>query len=182
MKKSILALATAAVLALGATQAAAATWLFQSGALSDGGSITGQFDYDAATNTYSNVNITTTAGSRRSGASYDLVTGTLRGSSAYALQLVDTTSTDVTGASYLGLIFASPLTDLGGTVFGGTDYGTNGFYEGTCMDATCANINNVRRVTSFEVSVAPVPLPAGLPLVLTGLGALAALRLRRRAA
>src|SRR5438270_11682743 len=59
-----------------AASAAAAPILYSvSGTFTDGGTVTGSFAYDAATNTYSNVSITTTTGSVRTGATYHFVCG-----------------------------------------------------------------------------------------------------------
>ena len=51
------------------------TWTLSGVTFGDGGIATGSFAYDASSNTYSNVNITTTTGSARSGAVYRFVCG-----------------------------------------------------------------------------------------------------------
>jgi hypothetical protein len=70
--RSIVALA---IFAAGTASVSAAPilWTLQGVTLSDGGTAFGSFVYDADTNTYSDLDITTTTGSARAGSTYTVV-------------------------------------------------------------------------------------------------------------
>ena len=64
------------LLVAAAANAQPVTWYIQGVTFSDGGTASGSFNYDAATNSYSQVHITTTPGSvRATGATYGFVCG-----------------------------------------------------------------------------------------------------------
>src|SRR5260370_9871267 len=61
-------------------------WTLVGVAFNDGGTASGSFVYDANTNTYSSINMTTTAGSvRTSGATYHFVSGGIPANSSGVL-------------------------------------------------------------------------------------------------
>ena len=152
----------------------AATWYVYDGNFDDGGSISGQFDYDFSTTTYSNISITSAAGSLRTGQSYSLIHPRY-GADENDLELTDTagSANDQSGASYLGIFFqVTGLPDTGGTFLDGFAR------EGTCSitQTNCSNIDDIR-IGSFTYSTTPnedtgataVPRPASFPLLLAGL-------------
>jgi hypothetical protein len=91
------------------------TWTLNGVTFDDGGAASGSFVYDADTNTYSNVNITTTAGTvRTSGATY-VAPSTALPSDANAL-VAQTSGGAVSGEAFLQLVPDFSLTNAGGTV------------------------------------------------------------------
>jgi hypothetical protein len=149
------------------------------------GVATGSFTYDADTNTFSNVNITTTGsgiwGTGNCGNS--VLCGTyIRATDLYApltatsLQITPTASDPVDSTGYYGisLQFVSALTNAGGTVQLFTSGGTDG--EGVCKNPDCLP-EGAAGVTAFRGfsggSVSAVPVPAAVWLfgsALAGLG------------
>lgn len=133
------------------------TYCLQGVTFEDGGVASGCFTYDAATNTYSNVNISTTTGSLRAGATYSVVCGTSNPTctgvtpSSSAVLYVTSTSANLTGTPGLALVFAIPLTANGGTV------AIAFAQEGTCADATCSVPTSPQRFLSRGAAAAVVP-------------------------
>lgn len=164
-----MALCTVAVAASAAT-----TWTLQGVTFSDGGTASGSFVYDAATNTYSNINVTTTAGTVvLTGANYQFA---VAASSASGVGLV-TTAGNLTGTRGLALLFTSLLTGNGGTV-----NISNTSMELTCNNASCSNNTTLRTVTAGRViGVNPTPTLSewGLIAFAVMLAGLGALRLRK---
>lgn len=123
------------LLLAGGAKAVPVMWTLQGVTLTDGGTVTGSFTYDAASNTYSNVNIITTTGSARSGATYGFVCGqdvpTCIGLNPTSNQVLNLTSTaaDQTGLPGLALFFTPSLAS-------GTTVHVDGL-EATCVNATC---------------------------------------------
>jgi len=118
--------------------AAPVLWTFSGATFSDGGTASGSFVYDADTNTYSSVNVTTTAGSvLLTGANLLYVAPGLPASSADVLT-VASSSANLTGVRGLSLSFSPALSDLGGTV------SLTGL-EATCADATCSSPSGASR-------------------------------------
>jgi hypothetical protein len=132
----------------------------------DGGTASGSFIYDPATNVYSNVNIVTTTGSIRSGATYTFVCGqdvpSCTGVSPNSEQLLNLTTTDAnqTGEPGLALFF----TGIGSTMGLGTatqfdisnsSLSVGAGQEATCLDAACSQPTDPSRVTvaGFVVEV-----------------------------
>lgn len=174
-------LAPLSLLAFGLTaHAAPVTWVlndvtFASGEVSGPGPYdgvaTGSFTYDADTNTYSNVNITTTGsgiwGTDNCGDS--VLCGTyIRATNLYApltstsLQITPTASDPVDSTGYYGISFKfdSALTNAGGTVQLLTSGGTDG--EGICKNPDClpegaAGVTAFRGFSGGSVSAVPVP-------------------------
>ena len=142
------------------------TWTLEDVSFGDGNTASGSFMFDADTNTYSGINITSTG----SGANYTYLrpgSGTLD----YGFTAVETTGSDLIGEYGFALVFVSSLTNLGGSV----DFGVNGLfspYESICADFDCTLllIANQNIVTSGRVtSPGAVPIPAALWLFGSGL-------------
>jgi hypothetical protein len=97
--------------------------------LAGGGTASGSFVYDATTNTYSNVNITTTAGTLP-GATYSFVAPGPQ--NVFGLTVVTTSGANQTGNPGLQLQFVGGLLAAGGAGIPVL------LREGTCQDAGCA--------------------------------------------
>src|SRR5271165_2611169 len=85
-----------------------------SASFDDGGSASGSFFYDAVSNTFSAIHITTTPGAAFPGATYTTLSGAF-GSSNTGM-LLGASSGDLAGTDLLFLMFGLDLTNLGGTV------------------------------------------------------------------
>ena len=150
------------------------------------GTATGSFTYDAGTNTYSNVNITTTGsgywGTDNCGDSilcgpYIRATDLYSTLSATSLQATPTSSDPTNAIGYYGismLFVGSGLTDAGGTVNLYTAGGTDG--EGICATVGC-DPTGASAVSAFRGfsggSVSAVPLPAAAWLFISAIAGLA---------
>src|ERR1035438_7407260 len=133
-----------AILMLCAINAAAkpVTWHLQHVTFADGGTASGSFvyDVDAGFNgTYSNISITTTAGTTMTADTFAFVDP---GAVSYSIRFFPvTTGPDLTGTPVLVLYFVSPLTDAGGSLA----LQTSGPFQslwGLCGDSTCSFIQN----------------------------------------
>jgi hypothetical protein len=156
------------------------TWTLSGVTFDDGGTASGSFVYDALTNTYSSIDITTTLGSTFPGATY---TGLVDSS----FTLPSDTGLILGAPDFLGpifqLIFQDHLTNSGGTVFlmnGAFDpiaVELTGSGEFTCEPPDCSSFtpDPPRLVTGGTVSGVPataVPEPSALSLLSMGLVAL----------
>jgi hypothetical protein len=134
MSKWLIGFAFIALCAISA-QAVPLTWYLEGVTFADGSTASGSFVYDADTNTYSNISITTTKG-----ATYAVNTFSFAdpGSFNSSLDLLTVTlgSGDLTGTPALALFFSTPLTDAGGTV------PIPGFGIGTCADSNCSVVRS----------------------------------------
>ena len=133
-----------AILMLCAINAAAkpVTWHLQHVTFADGGTASGSFvyDVDAGFNgTYSNISITTTAGTTMTADTFAFVDP---GAVSYSIRFFPvTTGGSLTGTPVLVLYFVSPLTDAGGSLA----LQTSGPFQslwGLCGDSTCSFIQN----------------------------------------
>jgi hypothetical protein len=143
----------------GSASAVPVIWTLHEVAFNDGGTASGSFTYDADTNTYSAVNITTTTGSERAGATYAFVCTApcVDGGPPSATQVTFVTTSpasDQTGLPLLAIAFFDPLTNAGAKaipVF---------VAEASCADATCSlGALPVRISGGFVSSVAAGPIP-----------------------
>jgi hypothetical protein len=155
-------------------------WTLAGVTFDDGGSAFGSFLYDVDTNTFSVVNIQTTAGTALAGVAYpDFADG-----DASILSLISDPSVlgdptaDFTGVWQLLLGLTSPMTNAGGVIpLGSIGQGS----ELLCADAGCIQLAGLRFVEAGAIEgesvMTQIPEPSTLALV--GIG-LATLWLRRR--
>lgn len=120
-----------------------------------GGSISGTFTYDADTNTYSAINLVTTAGGVYPGATFVATNGAGAFSNSSNLNVV-TASGNGAGQPVLNLVWGASLTNAGGTVAIQASSA-----EGVCT-VTCNSFNEppTRRALAAPGSItstAPVP-------------------------
>jgi len=121
----------------------------------DGGTASGSFAYDPATNLYSNVNITTTTGTARTGATYRYVCGQdvptcigIHPGPGFSLDLT-TTAADQTGDPYLLLMFPGGLGTT--TSF---DLSSSEVIEANCSNAGCTGTTGPTRSSVAGEAVA----------------------------
>src|SRR5262249_28302322 len=119
----------------------------------DGGTASGSFVYDATANLFSQVNITTTTGSIRTGATY--VRANLVAARADLVLVITSASGDLTGTPILGASLVSPMTNAGGTI----QINLSALYEeDSCGNAACTGVTAPRRtITSGSVTSVAVP-------------------------
>jgi MYXO-CTERM domain-containing protein len=159
------------------------TWFLQGLTFNDGGTASGSFVYDASTNTFSAINLVTTAGTTRAGSSYGASTGVGQATVADfldpALPVIDLVS-----ERFL-LYLLAPMTNAGGTI------GIEEAQELTCLTFECSfpPENDPRLAlrtlaggpTVFITSTRPgVPVSEPTAAALVGVGLVAALAIRRR--
>jgi hypothetical protein len=153
-------------------QAATVTWFLQDVRFDDGGTATGSFGYDADTNNFSAINITTSA-SGVFGATYG-VPGL--GTSTF----FDTvTAFPVIGESRLAFELTAAMTNLGGTIA----INLLGFIsdvELLCTETSCSIFTTYRLLSKGAITTSPVPIPAALPLLAAGLSAMGFMGWRRK--
>jgi hypothetical protein len=148
------------------------TWTLQGVTLDDGGTASGSFAYNANTNSYSALNVTTTAGSALSGSTYSSLSNAFFSGNTM-LGLGPSLSLNLTGDSFLEMFFTNPLTNT---------RGNDSVYlvEVNCPNMICFE-PSIRWNTAGSVTSVPVgtPEPATLPLLGAGLAAVA-MFLRRK--
>lgn len=130
------------------------TWTLSDVTFDDGGIASGSFVYDAVTNTYSSIDITTTSGSAFAGTTYNALGG-LFGSTSTGMLLG--ASGDLTNTDVLLMLFGTALTDSGGTVV------LVDLREGTCDNTDCSLSTLDRSLTGGElVGTVATPEPSTL--------------------
>jgi hypothetical protein len=134
----------------------------------DGGTASGSFTFDPVTNTFSNVSITTTTGSARSGAVYSFVCGqdvpSCTGVAPNSTEVLNLTSSAANQTGKPGL--ALFLTGVGGIPPAGlgqssyidisnSSLSVGAGQEASCLDAACSQPTDPSRVTvaGFVVAV-----------------------------
>jgi hypothetical protein len=179
-------------LALALAHEAAATpisWTLTSVTFADGATASGSFVYDAGTQSLSAFDVTTTATPPHDcGPGCTLILPTdlpghhyldLTGfnppypKAGFAVTDPPAPVTGYAGLPFLALVFASPLSDAGGSL-------ALSVGEGFCIDAGCVNGTYIRS-GSGSVAGTPVPEPASVLLFGSGLAAVIRRRLRQRA-
>ena len=171
------ALFAALLIALaGAVQAAPVVWTIDSLLFDDGGTASGSFTYDADTNTYSHISISTSSGSVLPGGVYGVIhphTPYVAPSNETGMVVLDVTNGEFDSTA-MSLIFESPLSNAGGTIL--LTYSI----ETSCAGELCNfPVSPQRFLVSGSVSA--VPIPAAVWLFGSGLGLLGWLRGRQTA-
>jgi hypothetical protein len=148
-------------------QAAPVTWNIDSLLFNDGGSGYGSFTYDADTYAYSDLHIVTTQGGVLNGAVYEDLNPSGISSGPSALFLVESIEPDMTGVPGMQFIFATGLTNAGGTISI-----TEPSFETFCGDLNCFTTAEPRRsLVAGQISSVPVPAAVWLfGSALVGLG------------
>lgn len=144
-----------------------ASWTLSGVTFNDSGTASGSFSYNALTNTYSSIDITTSATSVFAGATYTSLSGVFGSSSSGALLGA---SGDLTNTALLYLLFDLDLTNSGGTVPVTTGGFLLGSVEGTCGNAGCTLSTPLRFVTAGDVVGTPVSTPEPSALLLLSIG------------
>ena len=173
-------------------QAAVITYHLQDVVFNDGGTASGSFDFDTETNAFSNVNIVTTAGSVLGGTVHDRQVFEYEGEKAAYFTDFDLEAAfnsddpDFTGAS----LFYASRSAIGSGTF--SELGVEAVVafsdldEYLCLNADCSE-SSIRYAYGGSFSfvtydLAEVPIPAALPLFLTGLAGLGFAKRRKRVA
>ena len=162
------ALVLIATLAAAPSDASTINWVLSGVTFDDGGATSGTFSTDSTSGNVTAFNITTTAGTTLGGANYNWTAiNTFSSNGIYSPNSFILTNFDT--STYINLEFVNPLTGPGidELILSG------GSYE-------CAICNPVRGIVSGEAIAATTPLPAALPLLASGLGALGLLGWRRK--
>ncbi|WP_428409518.1 VPLPA-CTERM sorting domain-containing protein [Hyphococcus sp.] len=169
IKTFVLALLANLSLAV-AAQAAPVTWYLQDVGFDDGGTAVGSFVFDADAGVFSDINVTTTAGSALDGETYDVPLPSSPGNATFLSFANSAGIADFTGYDAIGIELDSAMTNLGGLIL----IKIAGFaLESRCVTADCfAVADPLRRITSGYITTSEVPLPAALPLFLAGLAGL----------
>ena len=112
------------------------TWTLSGVTFADGSTASGSFVFDADTNTYSSIDITTSTTDLGGTYGFDCVSpcNGLPSDASEVLFLQHESSSDLSNTPGLVIFFATALTDAGGTD------AIHGF-EGVCSDKTCSAAN-----------------------------------------
>ena len=143
--------------------AASILWTLTDIVFDDGGTATGSFIYDADTNMFSSVSVTTSGGSIDPGNYSDVLFG-----DATNAGLVGQLLADYTGDRLLQLIFQTPLTNAGGIVDLTFINPAFSSFEFTCGDSGCF-AGTIER-TMVTGGLIGTPVPATAPLMVSGIG------------
>jgi hypothetical protein len=160
-------------------------WTLEGVTFAGGGTASGSFDYNADTNLFSNVDITTTTGGGVTGATYLFTCGQdvpactgVTPNSTEALFLT-TNAANQSGLTAIGFFFtgiggAPPqgLTDLGGTIdISNSSFSVGAVQEALCVDSACSQPTSPSRVDDAGTVATPEPSSAllvGITVLLLG--------------
>ena len=155
-------------------QAVPLKWTLQDWTFSDGGTASGSFVFDAATTTYSDIMVQTSGGGQPT-RTYD---ANALAALSQTLFFTQGTGPDFTNVVFLSAALTSAMTDAGGTI---SLFNFSALGERRCDDPSCTFGTGIRSLTGGSiVAAAAVPVPAALPLMLSGLLAFAAIGRRRK--
>lgn len=154
-------------------QAAPIQWVLQDVLFSDGGTAFGSFVYDADTNTFSSIAITTTDGSALSGSFYEFINFDPGLADADSV-LLAAAADPMFGTPAFNMNLATPMTNAGGTIDLAVAPPPLAF-ESTCLTNPCTTFFSIdREIVSGSISA--VPLPGAVWLLMTALGFLGVAR------
>ena len=148
-------------------------WTLTDVEFDDGGTAAGAFVYDAETDTFSSIAISSSGGTLAPADYADV----LEGGATDALMVTDALA-DLTDMSGLQLVFQAPLTDAGGFVDLASFDPFFSSFELACLDAGCSSATIERTVITGGLAGTVVPLPGGLVLLASALGLLVRARSR----
>lgn len=171
--KKLFACAAVALSFFAITSAAHAVpiqWTVSGGAFDDGGTVSGSFVYDADTEVYSNVRLTTTTGTKGDGAEFRTKCTTAHCMTALTdfteiLFIASANQSDLTGVPLLDMEPSSPLTNTPETV----DLEFISSYR--CPNAVCTYASNSDLRMAFgaqlvgEPYIAPPATPTNVPTI-----------------
>lgn len=153
-------------------------WVLSGVTFADGGTASGSFTFDAATSTYSNINVTTTTGSVRSGAVYHFVSGGLTPSNVQVL-VATIGSGDPTGTPALAFFFG------GAGLAGSSPVSIVDGQEANCSNSSCSTPTAPSRFvtggSAIQISTVPAVSTAAALLTAALLAGAVLLSLRRAA-
>ena len=181
-----IALAATTILILSTSaKAAVIEWDLYNVQFDDGGTAFGSFFYDADTNIFSNIDITTTTGTTFTGTYYEFMNPDIT-PYADSLHLTATPGTaDGTRAFNINLV--SIMTNAGGAISLLTPPAPTSF-EGLCSGPICNSFKPapdnrlvISGWVSTSASITPVPIPAAVWLFGSGLLGLIGVARRKKA-
>jgi hypothetical protein len=145
-------------------------WTIEGVTFADGGTVSGSFSYNANNNTYSNIDVTSTAGTLLTGSNYTTLTnGYVSGPTLLGMGPNIGSPANFTGDYFLQLMFTDLLTNAGGTV-------TLTAVETYCGNSTCSSPIVRRGDDGSITSAIATPEPTALVLLAAGLLGLLLLR------
>lgn len=140
--------------------AAPLVWTLSGVTLADGGVVTGSFTYDATTNSYSAIAVTTSGGTSPGYTYTAYDPGTLGGPNSRFLVAVPNPGLGNFQNTPVLVLEFDALTNAGGT--SNINALSSNSYEGTCFNTTCSSANIVRYVTAGRLTA---PTPAAVPAI-----------------
>jgi hypothetical protein len=142
----------------GSASAVPVTWTLHQVVFQDGATASGSFTYDADTNTYSAINLTTTTGTARTGATYTFVCVApcaFPPTGQFVLFLTTSPASDQTGLPVIEVLLEVPLTNAGAKAVSVL------MFETDCAVADCSTVvPGAQRIGQGLISsVAAGPIP-----------------------